>query len=1287
MRMPDAIDTTDAQGEPYPGLRSFRRDETHIFFGREDTISEMVDRLAEHRFLAVTGHSGSGKSSLVRTGLIDALERGLLVEAGTEWAVADFAPGGQPFTRLTAALAKAVGREFSPVELGLIEAKLARGPMGLVDWLDEIGFDPETNVLLLVDQFEEIFRFRQGQIGDDIDAFVQLLLASAKQPGRKERRRIYVVITMRSDFLGDCARFTDLAETINDGQFLTPRLTREQCRAAIEGPAAVYDGHVEPALVTRMLNDMGGNPDQLPLMQHVLMLLWQEARERGSKTPELTLADYQRLGGIGNRDAQLDESADAPRPSFLRRLFGRGRRKAADDADPSKRIVNGALSDHADAVLATLTPPQQAIAAGLFRALTQSEGAGGRDVRRPVRLSQAAAITGASVNDLIAVIEAFRAPGRNFLTPLPPVPLTPDTTIDISHESLIRQWVKLREWVREEFQSAEQYRYIERRAKQWKVGLGNLLARLDLAIARTWRRDEKPNKAWAERYGTAFDLAMDFLRRSERNRRWRRAVFVATSSVLALVILSTTLLAVALVAVMTSGLSYVNPSNEWSDFNVAAQSELKRDVGTETPLTIPGGRVISTGELEAAIDRGTLEGSPFLLLDVLRRANPTIYIPGSIYIEYGGDYGDFTDDTQKKLKDELGRLSKGNLNMPLVFFCIGARCWESYNAALRAIQLDYTNVYWYRGGINSWIEAHRSFPLDLSRIPRRVITQGMATIWGSTVWGGLREIVWPDPAHYYRRGIEYANKKQFDNAVSDFTKAISLDPTYGEAYVQRALAYRNKDDYIAAARDLNKAAEVDPRLSTRVQTALRNPAFQSRYHYERGLALYRKARYKEALDEFDSAAKLDPANEIAIRYRGHASYMTQDYNSAVEDYGRAITLNPKVASLYYSRALAFFELRDFRLAVEDLTEAVTLDPKYAAAYYKRGLTLAELGRSDLALKDFNTAIGLDGNQVSYFESRGHIHYQNRDYDAAISDYTSALRLRPNEATEYVYRGNSYLMKRDFDRAIADYSKALEMAPQDARTLASRADAYFQLGKLDEAESDADKAIALDPKKADAYSTRGHVRARRGDYDQAIKDLDMAVEIVPNEPLYRLFRAQMYFDKGDFAHAADGYSELVDLVPSNANAHWGRGRARIYGGNPAGAVDDMLKAAKLDPAYTYYALWLHIARLRAGQPDMVELAANAKLVDRAEWPWPLYGLFLGTIRPEALLPFAKVGKDEAAIADRVCEADFYLGIYQDSRGERDTAKRLFESVAATCPPHNLERQMAKFELQRLTGPMR
>src|SRR5262249_26138837 len=134
--------------------------------------NDMVNRLAAHRFLAVTGTSGSGKSSLVRTGLLDALSRGLLAEAGSDWRVADFRPGGHPIAELADALVKAVGGATSDQERVLIEARLARGPSSLADWLGEIDFPAGANLLLLVDQFEELFRYRDGRAAEEADAFV-----------------------------------------------------------------------------------------------------------------------------------------------------------------------------------------------------------------------------------------------------------------------------------------------------------------------------------------------------------------------------------------------------------------------------------------------------------------------------------------------------------------------------------------------------------------------------------------------------------------------------------------------------------------------------------------------------------------------------------------------------------------------------------------------------------------------------------------------------------------------------------------------------------------------------------------------------------------------------------------------------------------------------------------------------------------------------------------------------------------------------------------------------------
>jgi hypothetical protein len=376
---------------PYPGLRPFTRGEADIFFGREAQTDELVDRLGHSRFLSVVGPSGCGKSSLVRAGLLDALESGFMASAGAGWHVAEMRPGGQPMWQLADALLTMAGRPRYEHDSAFLQAALERGPRSLIEYLQDLPLPKDENLLILVDQFEEIFRFGAGAGQEEADAFVALLLATSQQ----REQPVYVVITMRSDFIGDCTRFAGLPEAVNEAQFLTPRMTREQSRQAIEGPAEVFGGVVEPALVNRLLNDMGTDPDQLPLMQHALMRMWTRASEAAVEEPPgksplitLTLADYNEVGGLAR-----------------------------------------ALSNHADEAFTQLPDEQQRIAEVLFRCLSE-RGPAQRDTRRPVRLDAVAAVAGVSPTQLTAVVEVFRRPDRSFITPSAGVPLRSDT-VDI----------------------------------------------------------------------------------------------------------------------------------------------------------------------------------------------------------------------------------------------------------------------------------------------------------------------------------------------------------------------------------------------------------------------------------------------------------------------------------------------------------------------------------------------------------------------------------------------------------------------------------------------------------------------------------------------------------------------------------------------------------------------------------------------------------------------------------------------------------------------------------------
>jgi len=231
----------------------------------------------------------------VRAGLLPALEAGFLADAGSDWRILVMRPGAAPLDALLDALhgPDVLGKAGAAPPRPFAAAELRRGPLGLVQLVRDARLPPATNLLLVVDQFEELFRFSTPAHRDEADAFVDLLLHSVDQ----RQLPLYLVLTMRSDFIGACARFRGLPSALNDNQFLTPRLTREQIGMTIRCPTRVFGGDVEDDLLATLENEVGDDPDQLPLLQHLLLRLWQKAERRGTP-PLLTLALYHELGGF-----------------------------------------------------------------------------------------------------------------------------------------------------------------------------------------------------------------------------------------------------------------------------------------------------------------------------------------------------------------------------------------------------------------------------------------------------------------------------------------------------------------------------------------------------------------------------------------------------------------------------------------------------------------------------------------------------------------------------------------------------------------------------------------------------------------------------------------------------------------------------------------------------------------------------------------------------------------------------------------------------------------------------
>ncbi len=460
-----------SEQNPFVGLRPFESSESLLFFGRQTQILELLQRLHDHHFVGVIGSSGSGKSSLIRAGLIPRLKAGYLVDERDQWLLSIFKPGESPLYNFIFALFSELKQDNSKPAIDKFLNKVKeQGADAVIEVIKNHISDNRTNLFILVDQFEELFRFsvesEDAEKRNEAIDFVNILLQIS---GRKELP-VYIVITMRSDFIGDCALFHGLPEALNTSQYLVPRLTRIELKSVIEGPVRLYGGKINPALTFKLINEVERVKDELPLLQHVLMRVW-DYESKTDKNGELDLDDYEAVGSIEH-----------------------------------------ALSLHADEAMIGMSETEKQHSATIFQALTTTDHSG-RKIRRPAHLSELIKLTGSSAEAVNKIITHFNEDKRAFLV-VSKGHQANDSLIDISHESLIRQWKTLNEWAESESKSAKTYLHICESALLFKEGKKDVLGGTELEVALEWRNARKPDAVWASRYNSDFNLCNEFLEKS-----------------------------------------------------------------------------------------------------------------------------------------------------------------------------------------------------------------------------------------------------------------------------------------------------------------------------------------------------------------------------------------------------------------------------------------------------------------------------------------------------------------------------------------------------------------------------------------------------------------------------------------------------------------------------------------------------------------------------------------------------------------------------------------------------
>jgi energy-coupling factor transporter ATP-binding protein EcfA2 len=521
---------------PYTGLRSFTEDESLYFKGRDQQVDQITSLLEKNKFLMVTGASGEGKSSLVFAGLIPNARAGFFKAKYTNWVVADFRPERNPVVNMAESIAQAFDRQPATVE-----TELRRGFSSMIDlytnspyYHDEL--DPEwqalsdeeqrrkkrdsANLMILVDQFEEFFtnpeNFHNQAPSEDAQIVVNLILETARL-ALKRNLPVYVVCTMRSDYVGQCSAFRGLPEYIGFSQFFVPRLKRKDLKQVIEEPATLSGNTITQRLVERLVYDIAEGVDQLPILQHALSQIWLAA-DHGLET--LDLIHYAMVGGMSpedlpDEDRQRFEQWFGSLPENKQKYFSETGLNKVIEIHANTLYENGWDYYNQQHPSQPITQQEaKRVIALTFSCLTKIDG--GRAVRNRMSLEEIASIIntpGFKAERVGAILDVYRDEGNSFIRPFKTEDvrthhLSADTVLDITHESLIRNWNKLHGWASREYEFYANYLDFKKQLDRWKESgksSNYLLPIGPLAFFENWYTECKPNVGWIRRYTNIHD--------------------------------------------------------------------------------------------------------------------------------------------------------------------------------------------------------------------------------------------------------------------------------------------------------------------------------------------------------------------------------------------------------------------------------------------------------------------------------------------------------------------------------------------------------------------------------------------------------------------------------------------------------------------------------------------------------------------------------------------------------------------------------------------------------------
>lgn len=305
---------------------------------------------------------------------------------------------------------------------------------------------------------------------------------------------------------------------------------------------------------------------------------------------------------------------------------------------------------------------------------------------------------------------------------------------------------------------------------------------------------------------------------------------------------------------------------------------------------------------------------------------------------------------------------------------------------------------------------------------------------------------------FIRRGDAKYSRRDYEDAISDYSEAIRLSPDNAQAYLGR------------------------------------------------GNARYALEEYPEALTDYDEALKHDPDYVYAFNGRGNVKFARKDFEGAIQDYNQAIQSDPQFALAFYNRGNVKSALKEHRAAIEDFSQAIRLNPQYEPAYLQRGVSKAALTNYAGAIEDYSETIRLNPDNDNAFNNRGVARYKLGESRQAIKDFTEAIRLNPQNSFAYCNRGESKLKLKDAEGAIKDCTETIRLDPQSSFAYSARGKANHALKRYKAAIEDYTQALTINSgwgnsdSPADSYYNRGSAKSKLNDISGAVEDLKIAEDL-------------------------------------------------------------------------------------------------------------------------------------------------------------------------------------------------